>query len=179
MIMAGHRHMNVVTPFPSEDSETPENGFWQVETPSLRDFPQQFRTYEILRNMDNSLSILTTCIDPVHKPGSPSAKSLGYAIGTRRLFGLAPLDDTSSLVYNAELLVPLTQHMQNVISSLGAPLGHQVAIDSKENSIEINFLGTLLTSDNISEDWSNLTNISPYLISESRTNTTTFYRSVE
>ena len=44
MVMAGHRHVNVVTPFPSPDSEHPEYGFWEVETPSLRDFPRQFRT---------------------------------------------------------------------------------------------------------------------------------------
>jgi hypothetical protein len=50
LLMAGHRHMNTVTPLPSPDPAHPENGFWEVETPSLRDFPQQFRTWEILRN---------------------------------------------------------------------------------------------------------------------------------
>ena len=44
MWIAGHRHFNVVKAFPSADPSRPEQGFWQVETSSLRDFPQQFRT---------------------------------------------------------------------------------------------------------------------------------------
>ena len=48
--IAGHRHCNVVTAFPSPDESRPELGFWEVETASLRDFPQQLRTFEILRN---------------------------------------------------------------------------------------------------------------------------------
>ena len=56
--VAGHRHLNTVTAFGSPDAERPELGFWQVETSSLRDFPQQFRTIEIVRNGDGTLSIL-------------------------------------------------------------------------------------------------------------------------
>ena len=48
--IAGHRHCNAVTAFPSPDEDRPELGFWEVETASLRDFPQQLRTFEILRN---------------------------------------------------------------------------------------------------------------------------------
>ena len=44
LFMAGHRHLNTVTPQPSPDPAHPENGFWEVESPSLRDFPRQFRT---------------------------------------------------------------------------------------------------------------------------------------
>ena len=56
--MAGHRHLNVVTPQPSPDPAHPELGFWEVETPSLRDFPQQLRTFEICRNNDHTVSII-------------------------------------------------------------------------------------------------------------------------
>ena len=46
--MAGHRHINTVTPQPSPDpANHPEYGFWEVETSSLRDFPQQFRTFRL------------------------------------------------------------------------------------------------------------------------------------
>jgi len=44
----GHRHINAITPQPSKDPTHPELGFWVVETPSLKDFLQQFRTFDIV-----------------------------------------------------------------------------------------------------------------------------------
>ena len=122
LLMAGHRHMNVVTPQPSPDPAHPEYGFWEVETPSLREFPQQFRAWKILRNSDNTLSILTTDVDPMVEPGSPADKSRGYAIGAFRIFGVGPLDDTSSHAFNAELVKTLSPAMQAVIANCGSPL---------------------------------------------------------
>ena len=120
MVMAGHRHINVVTPQPSPDPTHPENGFWEVETSSLRDFPRNFRTFELHRNSDNTLSIVTTDVDPQVTAGTPAADSLGYAIGALRLFGNTTLSDTSSHVCNAELIKPLTAAMQAKIAGYGA-----------------------------------------------------------
>lgn len=122
LLIAGHRHLNTVTPHPSPDAAHPENGFWEVETPSLRDFPQQFRVTDIRRNSDNSISIVTTDVDPQVEPGSPAARSRGYAIGASRLFGKTALGDTSSLTYNAELVKLLTPAMQAKIASCGVAL---------------------------------------------------------
>ena len=122
MVMAGHRHKNVVTPQPSPDPAHPEKGFWEVETASLRDFPRQFRTWQILRNSDNTISILTTDVDPMVEPGSLAAKSLGYAVGVFRLFGNGALNDTSSHSFNAELVKTLSPAMQAVIANYGNPL---------------------------------------------------------
>lgn len=122
LVMAGHRHLNTVTPQPSPDPAHPEYGFWEVETPSLRDFPQQFRTWSLLRNSDNSISIVTTDVDPQVAAGSPAADSRGYAIGASRIFGNTALADTTSHVYNAELLKPLSPAMQAKIAGYGAPL---------------------------------------------------------
>jgi hypothetical protein len=124
--MAGHRHMNTVTPQPSQDPAHPENGFWEVETPSLRDFPQQFRTWEILRNSDNTISIVTTDVDPQIEDGTPAADSRGYAIGASRIIGITTPADTTSHTYNAELVKPLSPAMQTKIAGYGAPLGHPV-----------------------------------------------------
>lgn len=110
--IAGHRHINTVTPQPSPDPDYPELGFWEVETSSLRDFPQQFRTFKIVRNDNNTVSIFITDVDPAvqddpyAQPESPAAKSRGYAIGANRIrTGL--LTDTTPHVYNAELIKPL------------------------------------------------------------------------
>jgi hypothetical protein len=171
--------MNVVTPQPSPDpTNHPEYGFWEVETPSLRDFPQQFRTWEILRNSDNSISILTTDVDPVVEPGSPADKSRGYAIGAARISGgKASFTDTSSHAYNAELVKQLSPAMQTNIARYGGPLGHHVAIDGSETGAVINFLGELQSADTLSGPWNDVTIVSPYTVSA--TNAAKFYRAAE
>jgi len=114
--MAGHRHINTVTPQPSPDADHPELGFWEVETASLRDFPQTFRTFQIKRNDNNTVSIIITNVDPAVRDGSPAAKSRGYAIGAYRIAtGTPGLTDTTPHVYNAELIKPLpTPHTVTV-----------------------------------------------------------------
>jgi hypothetical protein len=135
LLMAGHRHLNTVTPQRSPDPAHPEYGFWEVETPSLRDFPQQFRTWEIRRNSDNTISIVTTDVDPQVEDGSPAADSRGYAIGASRIFGNTALADTTSHAYNAELVKPLSPAMQAKIAGYGAPFGHQVSIALKPSPL--------------------------------------------
>jgi len=177
LLMAGHRHMNVVTPQPSPDPAHPEYGFWEVETASLRDFPRQFRTWEILRNSDNTISIKTTDVDPVVEPGSPAAKSLGYAIGAFRIFGNGALDDTSPHTYNAELVKRLSPAMQTNIAGYGGPLGHRVSIESNGTGVVINFLGELQSADTILGPWNDVTNTSPCSVSAA--SGTKFYRAAE
>jgi metallophosphoesterase (TIGR03768 family) len=121
--MAGHRHVNVVTPQPDPHGD-PTCNFWEVETCSLRDHPQQFRTFDIRRNSDNTVSIIITNVDPAVLPGSPAYKSRAYALGAFRIFGATPaiIADTTSHSYNAELVVQLTPVMQSVISQAGTEL---------------------------------------------------------
>jgi hypothetical protein len=85
MWIAGHRHVNTVKGFPSGDPSRPEQGFWQVETSSLRDFPQQFRTFEIYLNSDYTVSIVTVNVDPAVAPGTPAATSRKYAIAVQQI----------------------------------------------------------------------------------------------
>lgn len=106
--MSGHRHINTVTPQKAPPGQGPEYGFWEVETPSLRDFPQQFRTYEIVRNDNNTLSLFVTDVDPAVQGDSPAFKSRGYGVGANRISaGLPGLTDTTSRAFNAELIKPL------------------------------------------------------------------------
>ena len=87
MWIAGHRHVNVIKAFPSDDPARPERGFWQVETSSLRDFPQQFRTFGIYLNADDTVSIVTVNVDPAVSEGTPAAASRHYAIATQQIVG--------------------------------------------------------------------------------------------
>ena len=114
--IAGHRHLNTITAFKSPDDERPELGFWEVETSSLRDFPQQLRTFEIVRNSDNTVSIFTTDVDPAVKDGSLAAISRSYAIAAQQIFN-NPLAVAPTGSYNAELVKQLTPEMQEKLRS--------------------------------------------------------------
>ena len=86
MWIAGHRHLNTVKAFVSSDPvNAPEKGFWQVESSSLRDFPQQFRTFQIYLNSDYTVSIVTTNVDPAVAEGTPAATSRKYAIAAQQI----------------------------------------------------------------------------------------------
>lgn len=118
--IAGHRHYNTVTAFPPKDPvNNPELGFWEVETSSLRDFPQQFRLFDIVRNSDNTISIFTTNIDPSVAPGTPADKSRTYAVAADEIFaGGPPLPYLPSGSYNAELVKKLSAEMAAKIATV-------------------------------------------------------------
>jgi hypothetical protein len=109
---AGHRHRNNVTALPSPDPGRPELGFWEVETASLRDFPQQLRTFDIVWNGDETVSIVATNVDTAIEEGTPAATSRTYAVAAQQIFrnpiGLPPAGSC-----NVELLVPLSSAMRD------------------------------------------------------------------
>ncbi len=78
--MAGHRHVNVVTPQPDPNGD-PTLAFWEVETCSLRDHPQQFRTFDIRRNSDNTVSIIITNVDPAVAARLAGIQVAGLCVG--------------------------------------------------------------------------------------------------
>jgi metallophosphoesterase (TIGR03768 family) len=123
LLVAGHRHINNITAFKSPDDTRPELGFWQVETASLRDFPQQLRTIEIVRNSDATISVFATDVDPAVKEGSLAALSRFYAVATAQLFKF-PLSPAPTGSYNAELVKQLSPEMQAKIKNYGEALPH-------------------------------------------------------
>ncbi len=119
--VAGHRHMNTITALKSPDPTRPELGFWQVETASLRDFPQQFRRIEIVRNSDNTVSIHPTDVDPAVKAGSLAELSRTYSVAASQLFNL-PEATHSTASLNDELVKQLSPEMQAKIQKFGTPI---------------------------------------------------------
>ena len=119
--ISGHVHRNVITPQPDSTHPGSGCGFWVVETPSLRDFPQEFRCFEIVRNSSNeTISILVTDVDPAVNPAplrdgsqSPALISRSYSIAAQQIFGStiqqATSIDPQSGVCNAQLAIPLSQ----------------------------------------------------------------------
>ncbi|MDD2792226.1 MAG: TIGR03768 family metallophosphoesterase [Sediminibacterium sp.] len=119
--VSGHRHLSVVTPQKSPDPSRPELGFWEVETPSLREFPQQFRGFRITRNSDETISIFATDVDPIAKEGSLVAKARSYAVAANQLFNIEQ-DPMPSGVANAELVLQLSSEMRAKLANLGTPI---------------------------------------------------------
>jgi metallophosphoesterase (TIGR03768 family) len=119
--VSGHRHINTVTVQPSPDATHPELGFWEVETSSLKDFPQMFRTFDIARNSDNTISIFATDVDPIADPGSLPALSRYYSVASFQLFNYQ-VSYLPSGAYNAELVKQLTPEMQDKIEGYGTPV---------------------------------------------------------
>ncbi len=84
--IARHRHTNAITAFASPDASRPELGSWQIGTSSLQDFPQQFQTFNIIRNSNDTLSILTADFNPDVKEGAPASTSRAYAVAVQQIF---------------------------------------------------------------------------------------------
>ncbi len=124
--LAGHRHRNIVTALPAPDGLPAVHGFWEIETASLRDFPQQFRTFEIVANADGTASVFTTDVDPVVEDDSPAARSRTYAVGAQQIFD-NPIGLLPSCAYNAELVVPVTPAMEATLASIN--VGTAVPVD--------------------------------------------------
>ncbi len=119
--ISGHRHINAVTVQPSPDPKHAELGFWEVETSSLKDFPQMLRTFDIARNSDNTISIFATDVEPIADPGSLPALSRYYAVAAYQLFNYQTPYMPSG-AYNAELVKQLSLVMQAKIRNYGIPL---------------------------------------------------------
>jgi metallophosphoesterase (TIGR03767 family) len=74
----GHEHNNRIEPFERGDGDGPaRGGFWEVNTASHVDWPQQSRLIEVFDNRDGTLSIFGTILDhsAPPDPGSGPASS--------------------------------------------------------------------------------------------------------
>ena len=74
----GHTHHNAVRSFARKGGKVP-GGFWQINTASHVDFPQQSRTVEFMDNRDGTLSIFGTILNTASsvkapKPGTNAMK---------------------------------------------------------------------------------------------------------
>jgi len=160
MWMAGHQHRNTITPQPITDTSDPHYGdlqyaFWEVETPSLRDFPQQFRCFDIVRNSDSTISIFTLDVDPAipaspeGQTGTPAWNSRSYAIAAEQIVkyqvNQGPNVDPTTGVYNAELVKPLSPAMQAKIGRI-TPIIGAYAVKAKyytPNSVAVTLANTV------------------------------------
>lgn len=124
----GHTHVNKVTPHVRADNS---GGFWEINTASHIDFPQQGRIIEVVNNGDGTLSIFTTILD--HIAGTSwNALTIQNPVGLAALARELAVNDPqldpqahrgTPLDRNVELLVPapvLAAAVQESSLGLGA-----------------------------------------------------------
>ena len=122
--------MCTATPSPRNPRQRdPQYGFWLVEVPSLRDFPQQFRRFDIVRNSDNNISVFALDVDPAVNPRSLPNDSFSPRLDLAQVRRRGPRDlqspsvpgpnvDPNSGVYNAELVKQLSPEMQAKLAKI-------------------------------------------------------------
>ena len=105
----GHTHRNSITAHKRSDGP---GGFWEINTASHIDYPQQGRIIEIADNLDGTWSIITTIIDHAGPPsyGGNLSNTLTLASLSRELSANDPQNNLAAstgtpLDRNAELLI--------------------------------------------------------------------------
>jgi metallophosphoesterase (TIGR03767 family) len=105
----GHTHRNQII---AQKAASGPGGFWEINTASHVDFPQQSRTIELVNNGNGTLSIFTTMLDhagPASNGGS-LANTVALSALARELSANDPQERTSgkngaAIDRNVELLV--------------------------------------------------------------------------
>ena len=64
----GHTHINQVTGFARPSGSSFDGGFWEINTASHIDWPQQSRLVEVTDNRDGTLSVIATITDTAAPP---------------------------------------------------------------------------------------------------------------
>ena len=83
--LAGHRHVNTIKACKAPLGAPAEAGFWQIETSSFHDFPQQFRTLQVFLNSDYSISVVAINVDPAVSEGTPAETARHMAIAAQQI----------------------------------------------------------------------------------------------
>ncbi len=104
----GHTHQNKITAHKRADGS---GGFWEINTASHIDYPQQARIIEVVDNADGTWSIITTIMDHAGPPSHTSLDdTLQLAALSRELSANDPQNNLtastgSPLDRNTELLI--------------------------------------------------------------------------
>lgn len=82
--VAGHTHDNDIQLF-----KKGRTGFWQINTASHADFPQQSREIEVMDNRDGTISLFTTILDHAAPTTAPAAGTAAASLTDAQLGSLS------------------------------------------------------------------------------------------
>jgi hypothetical protein len=91
--VAGHSHVNDVTPYP--DPSGNGHGFWSVRVAAEADWPQQARLLQLFDNGDGTLSLFGTIVDHASAATAPTPGTSAAELGSSDLASIG-----RTLAYN-------------------------------------------------------------------------------
>ena len=130
----GHTHVNEITAHARADGS---GGFWEINTASHIDYPQQARLIEVVDNADDTLSIFTTILDHaarvVPDSGPDLSTTVGMAALARELSANDPQTDLAAHTgtpeaRNTELLLPTPPRLRGRLCATAAPAQSSMGI---------------------------------------------------
>ncbi|MCZ4499228.1 MAG: family metallophosphoesterase [Marmoricola sp.] len=121
----GHTHRNEITPHARADGS---GGFWEINTASHIDYPQQARLIEVVDNKDDTMSIFTTIVD--HDGAVDYAGDLTTTVALAGLARELAVNDPQSNVAsltgtatarNTELLLATPPELRSALAARSTP----------------------------------------------------------
>jgi hypothetical protein len=91
--VAGHSHVNDVTPYPDPSGDG--HGFWSIRVAAEADWPQQARLLQLFDNGDGTLSLFGTIVDHASSATAPAPGTSAAGLGPSDLASIG-----RTLAYN-------------------------------------------------------------------------------
>ncbi|MDD5224458.1 MAG: metallophosphoesterase [bacterium] len=111
--LVGHGHENMVVPHPGN---SPGEGYWEIEAPSLIDYPQQAHIMEIVNNADGTGSIFSTVVDHNSPAGTLTQRSRSLSLYDVQTGGQTPGGEGHPEDRNVELIFKIPSAMADAIN---------------------------------------------------------------
>ncbi len=117
--LIGHGHQNWIIPHAGLSPNQP--GYWQIETSSLIDYPQQARIIEIVDNGDGTGYIFATMVNHNSPDGSMSAISRSLALKDIQLGNNTSGDYGTPQDRNVELAIRIPPDVETALKAVNLP----------------------------------------------------------
>ncbi len=117
--LVGHGHYNMVTPRAGLSATQP--GYWEIETSSLIDYPQQSRIIEIVDDGNGTGYIFATMVDHNSPDGSMSAISRSLSLKDIQVGDNTSGAEGQVSDRNVELAIQIPPDVENALKTANLP----------------------------------------------------------
>jgi 3',5'-cyclic AMP phosphodiesterase CpdA len=111
--LVGHGHKNLVIP---RMGANPGEGYWEIEAPSLMDYPQQAHIMEIVNNGDGTGSIFSTVVDHNSPAGTLTYRSRSLSLYDVQTGGQEAGQEGDPEDRNVEMIFKIPSEMVDIVN---------------------------------------------------------------